>query len=106
MKSWINRCGLASLLDVILPTCRGPMPLPTAAKETSGVPSAAEPPETQTAAPTEITPSTAPEAAPASEENSAENAAAKPEYEKAVAALRAGQDAEAEALFKQLTQRS
>src|SRR3569833_511298 len=42
---------------------------------------------------------------PAANENSAENAAAKPEYEKAVAALRAGQDAEAEALFKQLTQR-
>src|SRR3569833_482540 len=97
LKSCINRGGLAALLAVLLTACSAPMPVPPAANETSVAPPAA--------APTEITPSTAPEAAPAAEENSAEYAAAKPEYEKAVAALRAGQDAEAEALFKQLTQR-
>src|SRR3569832_1975989 len=88
LKSCINRGGLAALLAVLLTACSAPMPVPPAANETSVAPPAAEPPETQTAAPTEITPSTAPEAAPAAEENSAENAAAKPEYEKAVAALR------------------
>src|SRR3569832_1125790 len=105
LKSCINRGGLAALLAVLLTACSAPMPVPPAANETSVAPTAAAPPETQTAAPTEIAPPTAPEAAPAAEENSAENAAAKPEYEKAVAALRAGQDAEAETHNKQLTQR-
>src|SRR3569832_1086531 len=105
LKSCINRGGLAALLAVLLPACSAPMPVPPAANETSVAPTAAEPPETQTAALSVFSSSTVLVAAPAAEENSAENAAAKPEYEKAVAALRAGQDAEAEALFKQLTQR-
>src|SRR3569833_4642753 len=69
LKSCINRGGLAALLAVLLTACSAPMPVPPAANETSVAPPAAEPPETQTAAPTELTPSTAPEAAPAAEEN-------------------------------------
>src|SRR3569833_3815126 len=69
LKSCINRGGLAALLAVLLTACSAPMPVPPAANETRVAPTAAEPPETQPAAPTEITPSPAPEAAPAAEEN-------------------------------------
>src|SRR3569833_1810807 len=84
LKSCINRGGLAALLAVLLTACSAPMPVPPAANETSITPTAAEPPETQTAAPTEITPAAAPGAAPAAGGGAAGGAAAGPGGEEAV----------------------
>lgn len=94
------------MLAVLLAACSAPMPTPPASPETRTAPATA--PETLEApaatAPVESTPHGVSEAATVGTV-AAEQAAAKPEYEKAVAALRAGNDKEAEPLFIALAQR-
>lgn len=110
----IDRGALAALLAALLAACSAPMPAPPVSSDAQKAPM---PLETQgTLAPTpqpaqqpasEVAPSAAVTETPpvVADIGAADHAEARPDYDKAVAALRAGNDEEAEALFTAFAQR-